>query len=128
MEELINKMDDYCIKTSMLNMEMHKVLVKFVKKAGGEIILDYLSSGNDALYAFVYNEELSTIQEYEVDKVRVVNDDFELHIPDVYIESEDRVDDEKYKWYSLMGGMVLINATIYNLCEVLPTYVPYNEE
>lgn len=116
MKELIAKMDKYCEKSCLLNVEMHKILVEFVKKAGGEMILDNLSSGNDTLYAFIYNEDLSMIEEHEVDKVRVNGYNLELHIPDIYTENDED------KWYALMGGMVLINATTYNLCEVLPEY------
>ena len=64
------------------------------------------------------------------DKLALVLADYRNNFNEKKSELKNKThwDDEKYKWYSLMGGMVLINATIYNLCEVLPTYVPYNEE
>lgn len=115
MENLLQKMNDYCEQTCRQSVEMSRVLVSYIKSKGGRIDTSNPDGRKDNLYIVVYDgtAELNT-SECKVDSVRVVEDEIQLHIEDGY-------EDDEQNWFSLMSDTI-INSTIYNLCEVLPEY------
>lgn len=115
---VLERIENYCTNTYKENAIMCEVLKDFVNQAGGKI--DINDETGDTLWFYAYDEYDEHYQEYAVDCVKVENDCLMLHTSDLYSTYD--IDDDKC-WYNLMGGMVLINATIYNLCEVLPQYV-----
>ena len=117
MTELISKMLDYCEQVAKQNVEMYNTLIEVVNKAGGIIDTSNEDKQNDFVYAIVYNESMEHYMDYRVDSVRSVNGYLEVHLSDY------DSDEEEDSWFSIMGGMVLINATLYDLCEVLPEYI-----
>ena len=111
--DLRKQMQEYWENTHNENKRIHNLLVEFVKSVGGTIDTSNRENGHTTLYAYAYNEFAQTYGEYEVDEVRVVDGHLEVHLLDYYSE------DENDLWFSVMGGMMLINATLYNLCEYL---------
>lgn len=100
-------MDEYCAKTCKENKRMHDILVYYVECCGG--FIDTSSDEtNDTLYALVFDEQEGHYSECKCDGVRVSSGHLELSLND--------------EWFSLLGGMVIMNATLYNLCECLPQY------
>lgn len=95
-----------------LTEEMEGTLIKFVKKAGGEI-----KTGNndrcDAIWGVFWNEYSEAYEEHQVLAVKVEKNQLFL-FTDVY-------DEEKENWFAT--DMVWRNATLPNLCECLPQYV-----
>lgn len=114
-EEIIDKLNGYCKLIGKQNVEMHKALVEAVKDAGGEI--ETTDESCDNLYALIFDEGEQTYIECKIDKIKVIGDNLLIHTADIYqYKDED-------EWYPVMGGLVLINATLYNLCEVIPEYL-----
>ena len=91
-----------------LSDRMIDAVTRFVKEHGGSIDTSD-TSYKTTIYAYVYNEELERCEEVEVLKVEVVQDE-------LCISTERDT-------YSVDGGYVLVNATMYNLCEALHEYV-----
>jgi len=118
MNKLIEKMKVYCDGVNKQNKIMHDVLVDFVKMNGNYIDTQNLSDKHDSICAYFFNEETECTQESLVDAVKVENDTLLIQIRDYIPDGEN--DDN---WFAVMGGMILQNATIYNLCESLPQYV-----
>jgi hypothetical protein len=114
-KEIINKLDGFCELVGKQNVEMHKALVEAVKSVGGSI--ETTNEDCDNLYAIIFDEGKQTYCECYVDEVKVEGDELLIRTNDIYQE------DEEDEWYSVMGGMVLINATLYALCEVIPEYL-----
>lgn len=119
--DLIKQMQEYCENTNNENKRIHNLLVEFVKSVGGTIDTSNRDKKHSTIYAYAYNEFAQTYSEYEVDEVRVVDGHLDVHLLDYYSENENDL------WFSVLGGMMLINATLYNLCECLTEYVSPTE-
>jgi hypothetical protein len=119
MEESKNKLVELTDKVMELSKEMEKALIEFTKKAGGKINTCNDDGSNDIIYAYVWDEEEQTYLEKKVIEVEVEND----HL---VITLGYRLSTEEDSKYSIFGGLILINATLYNLCEVLWEYVDIN--
>ena len=120
MEESKNKLVELTAKVVELSKEMEKALIEFTKKAGGKINTCNDGSSNDIIYAYVWDEEEQTYLEKKVIEVEVENNHLVITL-DYGLSTEE---DSKY---SIFGGLILINATLYNLCEALWEYVDIEE-
>lgn len=127
-----NTLKNFCEKTMEMNKEMHDALVEMVNKNGGLIRTESNvlkgSSKND-IYGFVFDEETEMTVEHPIIAVAtwengtVLGVLFDFTDGNTTWESESDEDIlEDDGWYSLDGGMVLQNATLYNLCENLWQY------
>lgn len=114
-KDFIEKLDCYRKLIEEQNIEMHKALVEAVKCAGGKIETD--DECYETLNAIIFDEAADSFVECTIDAVKVVDDDLYIHTEDIY------QDYDSNKWYGVMGGLVLINATLYNLCEIIPEYL-----
>ena len=115
--EFVKEMNAYCKHVNEEDKRIHNILVEYVKRNGGEIDTSNEDDHNDDIYAVVYNEYASRYEDFRVDRVRVVDNCLEVHLSDYYSKDEDDM------WFSVTGGMVLVNATLYWLCECLPEYI-----
>lgn len=116
MEDLLKEMSAYVCKTNEESKRIHDVLVKFVEQQG-EIETYYDCEDKDIICAFMYNEFADSFSDYIVDRVRVENGQLLVHVLDYYSEEEND------GWFAVMGGMFVVNATLYNLCECLHEFV-----
>jgi hypothetical protein len=114
-KEIINKLNYYCDLINKQNVDMLNALVEAVNSVGGEI--ETTDKRCDNLYGIIFDEQINAYIECCIDKVKVDGDDLIIHTNDIYQH------DEEDKWYSVIGGLVYINATLYSLCEVIPEYL-----
>lgn len=91
-----------------LSDRMIDAVTRFVKEHGGSIDTSD-TSYRTTIYAYVYNEELEVCEEAKVLKVEVSQDE-------LCISTERDM-------YSIDGGYVLVNATMYNICEAIHEYI-----
>lgn len=111
----MKQLSEYTKKCVQLSHDMEKAIVEVVNKAGGYIDTSNGENEYDNIYAFVWSEYDETYVEKKVIGVRT--DDGKLIIKLDYPLSEDE-DCE----YSIFGGLVLINATLYSICECIEEY------
>ena len=116
MEEIVSKFKELTNKTIELSKEMERALVALTKKAGGKIDTSNDGMNNDTIFAYVWDEIEETYLEKKVVEVEVEDDNLIITL-DYGLSTE-----EECK-YSIFGGLVLINVTLYNLCECLWEYV-----
>ena len=95
-----------------LTEEIEGTLIKFVKKAGGEIKTEN-NARCDAIYGLFYNQGSEAYEEHKILAVKVVKNQLFINA-NVY-------PDEKENWFAT--DMIWRNATLFNLCETLPQYV-----
>jgi len=110
--------------THKLSKEMHDNLVQFVKDNGGFINM-YDDTGKDTPYGFVMDEYYGENRERRIIAVQVFEGD-ELGImfdSNVAYENEEEMCEDEDNWYTIFGGMVMQNATLYSLCECIEQYV-----
>lgn len=91
-----------------LSDRMIGAVTRFVNEHGGSIDTSD-NSYRTTIYAYVYNEDLEICEEVEVLEVKVVQDE-------LCISTERDT-------YAIDGGYVLVNATMYNICEAIHEYV-----
>jgi hypothetical protein len=120
MEESKNKLVELTAKVVELSKEMEKSLIEFTKKAGGKIDTCNNDRHNDTIYAYVWDEVEETYLEKKVIEVEAENDNLVITL-DYGLSTEE---DCKY---TIFGGLILINATLYNLCDYLWEYVDIKE-
>ena len=116
MEKSRNKLEELTKKNREFSKEMEKTLVEFTKKAGGKINTCNDDISNDIIYAYVWDEVEETYLEKKVIEVEVENNN-------LVIKLDYGLSTEKDCKYTIFGGLILINATLYNLCECLWEYV-----
>ena len=116
MKTLEEKMKAYCDQQNELSNQTIKMLVEYVNANGGDIDTSNEDYDKDDILAFAYDEGEDRYKDYKVDRVKTDGDCLLVHI-------YDDVNDYDENWYSVNGGMVVINATLYSLCECLPEYV-----
>ena len=91
-----------------LSDKMIDAVTRFVNKHGG-----FIDTSDDSykttIYSYIFNEDLERCEEVKVDGVKVVDDT-------LCIVTEQDI-------YAIIGGYVLVNATMYNLCEAIHEYV-----
>ena len=120
MEELKYKLEELTDRANKLSKEMEKTLVELTQKAGGKIDTSNEDCLCDNIYAYVWDEYEETCLEKKVVEVTVENGNLIIKL-DYSLSTEE---DCKY---SIFGGLVLIDVTLYNLCEALWEYVDIEE-
>ena len=120
MKELVDKLKAFTTKERELSKEMEKTLIEFVQKAGGKIDTANEDKCYDSIYAYVWDEYEETYVEKQILEVKVENNNLIVRLDYCYSTEEDCE-------YSIFGGLILINVTLYNLCECLWEYVDYKD-
>ena len=108
-----------------LNNAMHEDVAKFLKENGGLVCTENV--GCDTIYAFIYDECYGEYREYPVLAVALFEKSQVCVLIDTGQTTIEGLTDEEVldcdEWYSVMGGLVLINATLLNICESIEQYV-----
>jgi hypothetical protein len=105
---------NYARKIEDLSEEIGKALVEFVNSKGGKIDTSN-DEDNDTLFAFVWDEANGTFCEKKVVEVGVGYNN------SLYVKVDEPFDDDDV--YPIFGGYVLVNATLYSICDILEEYV-----
>jgi len=102
-------------KMVSLSKEAEQVLVEYVNSNGGEI---NTSDDKDktTIYGFIWDEIDETYLEKKITSVKTFNDRLLIQVNYPLSTEED-------SWYAVSGGLVLINATLFNLLDCLSEYV-----
>ena len=127
-----------CVQsTLMLNQKMNDTLVGIIKCASEKQIVrtdkqrikdfDGKVTHRSTIYAYVFDQGLEQYTEEKVSAVAV----FENKTIGVLLCGDvefgtDTTDDillESSEWYTVDGGMLCSNATLYNLCENIEEYL-----
>ena len=115
-----------CKAVIELNEEMHQILVAFVKAHNGLIRTDNYQN-KPILYA-IANTLTQENEEYPILAVAVKDEQLAvlLDYTNGY-ENLEGISDQKVlesvEWEKVMGGDIVQNVTLYNLCENLDSYV-----
>ena len=121
----LNKLTENVLK---LNVQMEKQLIEIVKANGGLIRTDDADC-KDTIFGYVYDDILEKSIEQKVLAVAVFEDnDLGVLMGDTYEMFDDDETDEQIleydNWHIIEGiGKVVINATLYNICENLWEYL-----
>ena len=108
------EIQDYARKIEALSEEIGKALVEFVNSKGGKIDTSN-DVDNDTLYAFVWDEVNERFCEKRVVEVGVSENILYVKVDIPFLDEDDI--------YFIFGGFVLVNATLYNICDALEQYV-----
>lgn len=104
----MERLAEYSQKICDLNDEIEQYLVQFVKKHNS-----FIDTSDDeystTIYGFIFDEEFQSVFERKIDGIKVEDDVLYILVND--------------EWYVVIGGYVVTNATLYNICEGLPEYV-----
>jgi hypothetical protein len=106
---------------------MNNILVGILKSTGKELIRTDNDTDKSTIYAFVFDDYFTNYTEKKVLAVAV----FEGRYVGVLVGEnnetlEGMTDDailEMDEWYTIFGGYLLSNATLYNLCENIEEYL-----
>lgn len=103
-------------KMVSLSKEAEQVLVEYVNSHGGEIDTSNDDMHKDTIWAFIWDEIDETYSERKVTSVKTFNDRLLIQVDYPLSTEEDG-------WYAVSGGLVIINATLFNLLDCLSEYV-----
>lgn len=110
------KLRELAQKAVALSHEMENAIIELVNNAGGCVDTSNEDFQCDTIYAYVWSEYDETYVEKRVVKVRTDGNSLIIKLDYALSEEEDCE-------YSIFGGLVLINATLYNLCECIEEYI-----
>jgi hypothetical protein len=110
-----------------INQDMNNILVGILKSTEKELIRTDDDTDKSTIYAFVFDDYFTNYTEKKVLAVAV----FEGRYVGVLVGEnnetlEGMTDDailEMDEWYTIFGGYLLSNATLYNLCENIEEYL-----
>lgn len=108
-----------------LNDKMEQAIIKIVKENGGLVRTD--NPQYDTIYCYIFNEGIDTYEERKILALATCEDnDLSILLGAEYTTLDGMTNDEILEceeWDTVMGGMVLANATLLNICEILQEYV-----
>ena len=110
-----------------INQDMNNILVGILKSTGKELIRTDNDADKSTIYAFVFDDYFTFYEEKRVLAVAV----FEGRYVGVLVgESNETLDGmtddailELDEWYTIFGGYLSSNGTLYNLCENIEEYL-----
>ena len=109
-----------------LNDKMEQAIIKIVKENGGLVRTDN-TEDCDTIYGYVFNEGIDTYEERKILALATYEDnELYLLLGEEYITLDGMTNDEILEckeWDTVMGGLVLANATLLNICDILHEYV-----
>ena len=116
------------IQTVMnINQDMNNILVGILKSTGKELIRTDNNTDKSSIYAYLFDDYFTYYEEKRVLAVTIFEGRF---IGVLLIEDDTTLDGmtddeilELDNWYTMFGGYILSNATLYNLCENIEEYL-----
>ena len=110
-----------------LNQDMNNILVGILKSTEKELIRTDNDTDKSTLYAFVFDDYFTNYTEKKILAVAVFEGRYVGVLVGENNETLEGMTDEAIlemdEWYTMFGGYVLSNATLYNLCENIEEYL-----
>ena len=110
-----------------LNQDMNNILVGIIKSTEKELIRTDNDIDKSTIYAFVFDDYFTNYTEKKVLAVAVFEGRYVGALVGENNETLEGMTDEAIlemdEWYTMFGGYVLSNATLYNLCENIEEYL-----
>lgn len=110
-----------------LNQDMNNILVGILKSTEKELIRTDDDMQKSTIYAFVFDDYFTYYTEKKVLAVAVFEGRYVGVLVGEKNETLDGMTDdailEMDEWYTIFGGYLLSNATLYNLCENIEEYL-----
>ena len=110
-----------------LNQDMNNILVGIIKSTEKELIRTDNDTDKSTIYAFVFDDYFTNYTEKKVLAVAVFEGRYVGALVGENNETLEGMTDEAIlemdEWYTMFGGYVLSNATLYNLCENIEEYL-----
>lgn len=110
-----------------LNQDMNNILVGILKSTGKKLIRTDDDTDKSSIYAYLFDDYFTYYEEKRVLAVTIFEGRF---IGVLLIEDDTTLDGmtddeilELDNWYTMFGGYILSNATLYNLCENIEEYL-----
>lgn len=124
-----NTLKNFCKKTMKMNKEMHDALVEMVNKNGGIVRTNIDRAHRFPIYGFIFDEEIEMTVEHPIVAVATFEDGKHLGVLFDFTDGNTTYENESNEeilesdgWVTIFSGMVLENATLYNLCDSLWQY------
>jgi hypothetical protein len=106
---------------------MNNILVGILKSTEKELIRTDNDIDKSTLYAFVFDDYFTNYTEKKVLAVAVFEGRYVGVLVGENNETLEGMTDEAIleldEWYTIFGGYLLSNATLYNLCENIEEYL-----
>lgn len=110
-----------------LNQDMNNILVGILKSTEKKLIRTDNDADKSTIYAFVYDDYFTFYEEKRVLAVTIFEGRFIGVLVGAANATLDGMTDEAIlemdEWYTINGGYLLSNATLYNLCENIEEYL-----
>ena len=110
-----------------LNQDMNNILVGILKSTDKKLIRTDDDTDKSSIYAYLFDDYFTYYEEKRVLAVTIFEGRF---IGVLLIEDDTTLDGmtddeilELDNWYTMFGGYLLSNATLYNLCENIEEYL-----
>lgn len=110
-----------------INQDMNNILVGILKSTDKKLIRTDDDTDKSSIYAYLFDDYLTYYEEKRVLAVTIFEGRF---IGVLLIEDDTTLDGmtddeilELDNWYTMFGGYILSNATLYNLCENIEEYL-----
>lgn len=109
------------------NQDMNNILCGILKSTGKKLIRTDDDTNKSSIYAYLFDEYCTQYEEKRVLAITVFEGRF---IGVLLIEDDTNLDGmtddeilELDNWYTMFGGLIMSNATLYNLCENIEEYL-----
>ena len=110
-----------------INQDMNNILVGILKSTEKELIRTDNDIDKSTIYAFVFDDYFTNYTEKKILAVAVFEGRYVGVLVGENNETLEGMTDEAIlemdEWYTMFGGYVLSNATLYNLCENIEEYL-----
>lgn len=110
-----------------LNQDMNNILVGILKSTEKKIIRTDDDADKSTIYAFVFDDYFENYTERKVIAVTIFEGRFIGVLLGANNETLDGMTDdailEADEWYTIFGGYLSSNGTLYNLCENIEEYL-----
>ena len=110
-----------------INQDMNNILVGILKSTDKKLIRTDDDTDKSSIYAYLFDDYFTYYEEKRVLAVTIFEGRF---IGVLLIEDDTTLDGmtddeilELDNWYTMFGGYILSNATLYNLCENIEEYL-----
>ena len=110
-----------------LNQDMNNILVGILKSTEKELIRTDNDIDKSTIYAFVFDDYFTFYEEKRVLAVTIIEGRFIGVLVGESNETLEGMTDEAIlemdEWYTIFGGYLSSNGTLYNLCENIEEYL-----
>ena len=110
-----------------INQDMNNILCGILKSTGKKLIRTDDNTNKSSIYAYLFDEYFGRYEEKRVLAVTIFEGRFiGVLLIDDNITLDGMTDDEILElddWHTMFGGLIMSNATLYNLCENIEEYL-----